>query len=155
MAHEAPPTNMANRRGMNHSCRDPGTLFEHLFFTEALKRGLVPFLPINPRQVQDCLVLNQSGKIYKVQVKGTHTTVVRSANCKRFCVQAVQGRTVKTPIDCTKIDILVAYIEPEDTYYIIPCIELEGVKSLWFYSHNPNSKGRLEKYRDRWDLFRV
>ena len=92
--------------------------------------------------------------MYKVQVKGTHTTVIENSGSRRFKIQPVQGRLDKTPIDCTKVDILVAYIEPEDAYYIIPCLEIERVKSLWFYSHNPKSKAKFEKYRNRWDLFR-
>ena len=61
----------------------------------------------------------------------------------------------KTPIDCTKVDIVAAYVEPEDTMYIIPCMELENIKSLWLYAHNPDSKGKFEQYIDRWDLFRA
>ncbi len=138
---------------MNSACVDPGALFEHIFFVEAMKRGLMPFLPMQPRQPQDSVVMNQAGKMYKVQVKGTHTTIVHHG-AKRFKIQPVCGNVKKTPIDCTKVDLLVAYIEPEDAFYIIPCLEIENVKSLWFYTHNPNSKAKFEKYRERWDLFK-
>jgi len=139
---------------VNSACLDPGTLFEHSFFVEAMKRGLVPFLPMQPRRPQDCIIMNQAGKMYKVQIKGTHTTVIESSGAKRFKIQPVQGSVHKTPLDCTKVDILVAYVEPEDAYYIIPCMEIENVKGIWLYSHNPKSKAKFEKYRDRWDLFR-
>jgi hypothetical protein len=39
--------------------------------------------------------------------------------------------------------------------YIIPCMDIERVKSIWLYSHNPKSKAKFEKYRDRWDLFKA
>ena len=137
---------------MNSACVDPGALFEHSFFVEAMKRGLVPFLPIPPRRPQDCIIMNPAGTMYKVQIKGTHTTV--NDTCKRYKIQPVQGRDTKRPIDCTKVDILVAYVEPHDAYYMIPCMEIERVKSIWLYSHNPDSKAKFEQYRDRWDLFR-
>ena len=96
--------------------------------------------------------MNQAGKMYKVQVKGTHTTITEKSGSKRFKIQPVQGSGHKTSLDCTKVDILVAYAE--DAYYIIPCMELENVKGIWLYSHNPKSKAKFEQYRDRWDLFR-
>lgn len=100
--------------------------------------------------------MNDAGTMYKVQVKGTSTPVLTgTGGSKRFKIQPVQGRDQKTPIDCTKVDLVVAYIEPEEAMYIIPCMEIERVKSLWFYSHNPDSKAKFEQYRDRWDLFRA
>lgn len=139
---------------MNTACVDPGALFEHSFFVEAMKRGLVPFLPIPPRRPQDCIIMNPAGKMYKTQVKGTHTTVIEKSGSKRFKIQPVQGKVEKKPIDCTKVDIVVGYVEPYNAYYIIPCMELERVKGIWLYSHNPDSKAKFEQYRERWDLFR-
>ena len=60
----------------------------------------------------------------------------------------------KMSIDCTKVDILAAYVEPVDKWYIIPCLELSGTKSVWFYPHHEGSKSKSAQYLECWDLFK-
>ena len=57
-----------------------GSLYEQTFFTEALARNLEVFTPLGDYLPQDCLVMNQAGKIFKVQIKGTKDKVFDKAN---------------------------------------------------------------------------
>ena len=52
-----------------------GNIYEQIFFTEALSHNLEIFTPLGDYLPQDCLVMNQAGKVFKVQIKGTEDKV--------------------------------------------------------------------------------
>jgi hypothetical protein len=131
-----------------------GSMYEYIFAVEAMRRGLHPFMPLEEHLAQDSLVMNDAGKTFRIQVKGTsHVTQESPTARKRYKIMSSTGAKTKRPIDCAKVDIVPSYIATEDLWYIIPCLELEGSTTFWLYNH-PDSKGRLEKWKERWDLFR-
>lgn len=133
-----------------------GTVYEYKFFSKILGLGYDLFIPAGDNLPIDCIIQNGAGKLYKVQIKGTaseNREGNRNANSKRYKVLAATGQSSKMSIDCTKVDILAAYVEPVDTWYIIPCLEI-GAKSVWFYPHIENSKSMTERYKEQWDLFK-
>ena len=134
-----------------------GSLYEQTFFTEALSRNLEVFTPLGDYLPQDCLVMNQAGKIFKVQIKGTKDKQFDKANkgLGRYMITTSTGRIKKETLDCTKVDILAAYIESIPTWYIIPCLEINQCIRISLYAHNPNSKAKHEKYREAWDIFKT
>lgn len=134
-----------------------GNLYEQTFFTEALTRNLEVFTPLGDYLPQDCLVMNQAGKIFKVQIKGTKDKVFDKANggLGRYMITTATGTSKKMTLDCTKVDILAAYIEAIPTWYIIPCLEINQAIRISLYAHNPSSKAKHEKYREAWDLFKT
>ena len=134
-----------------------GSLYEQTFFTEALSRNLEVFTPLGDYLPQDCLVMNQAGKIFKVQIKGTRDKQTDKSNggLGRYMITTATGRTIKETLDCTKVDILAAYIEAIPTWYIIPCLEVNQSVRISLYAHNPLSKAKHEKYREAWDLFKT
>ena len=134
-----------------------GSLYEQTFFTEALARNLEVFTPLGDYLPQDCLVMNQAGKIFKVQIKGTKDKQFDKANkgLGRYMITTSTGRIKKETLDCTKVDILAAYIESIPTWYIIPCLEINQCIRISLYAHNPNSKAKHEKFREAWDIFKT
>ena len=134
-----------------------GSLYEQTFFTEALARNLEVFTPLGDYLPQDCLVMNQAGKIFKVQIKGTKDKVIDKSNggLGRYMITTATGRSNKETLDCTKVDILAAYIESIPTWYIIPCLEINQCVRISLYAHNPLSKAKHEKFREAWDLFKT
>ena len=134
-----------------------GSLYEQTFFTEALSRNLEVFTPLGDYLPQDCLVMNQAGKIFKVQIKGTKDKQFDKANkgLGRYMITTSTGRIKKETLDCTKVDVLAAYIESIPTWYIIPCLEINQCIRISLYAHNPNSKAKHEKYREAWDIFKT
>ena len=129
-----------------------GTLYEAKFIVEALEHSLDPHSCPGEYMAHDFLVTNAAGKVFKTQVKGTQYCE-NDRKTRRFKVLATTGNKVKTQLDCTKVDLLAAYVEPCDTWYIIPCMQLSS-KTIWFYPSNPNSLGKYEKYKDKWNLFK-
>ena len=90
-------------------------------------------------------VLNCGNLFWRVQVKST----------ERFAESRyrVKGGGSHSDYQLGEIDFLVAYIVPVDIWYVVPIAAVVAHKSLRFYP-SPGSKGRLEKYRQAWRLFR-
>ena len=134
-----------------------GNLYEQIFFTEALARNLEVFTPLGDYLPQDCLVMNQAGKVFKVQIKGTKDKVFDKTNggLGRYMISTATGSNKKRTLDCTKIDVLAAYVEAIPTWYIIPCLEINQCVRISLYAHNPQSKAKHEKFREMWDYFKT
>ena len=126
-----------------------GTLFEQRFVLKCLEHGLHPFSPIEEGLPQDMLVMNTHNEVLRVQIKGTQTPV-KKWKTDRYKVTAGTGNSSKKAIDCDRIDIVIAHVDP-DIWYIIPCPEVKSV-AVWLYPHDPNSSGQYERFRDRWDF---
>ena len=130
-----------------------GTLYEHAFVVEALRRGLQPHMPVGDYMPHDIVVYNSEGVCFRVQVKGTSYLVKRPGNSPpRFKVVAKAGGNIK-PIDCSVVDIIAAYVAPVDTWYLVPCPVTESIRSLWLYPLSPDSSAKYEKYKEEWGVF--
>lgn len=132
-----------------------GNIYEQIFFTEALERNLEVFIPLGDYLPQDCLVMNQAGRSYKVQIKGTADKVHDKSRggLGRYMITTASGSTAKQTIDPTKVDVLAAYIEKLPTWYLIPSLAIDSAIRISLYPHNPDSKAKHEKFREDWGVF--
>ena len=126
-----------------------GSQYEAAFATQALKRGLDILEPYGDYMPYDVMVQNGDGRILRVQVKGTGNQIKTQPGYK---VIAASGNATKTPINPDEGDVLAAYVEPEDTWYVIPVVKLKGNVSVYL---NPNTKrnGRYEVWKEAWNVF--
>lgn len=134
-----------------------GSLYEQKYFASALEAGLEVFTPLGDYLPQDCLVMNSAGRIFKIQIKGTESKT-KDPNRKgvgRYQITTASGCAGKMSIDCTKVDIVVAYIEELDTFYHIPCIEIDGAKRISLYPHILNSKAKHERFKNNWSCYKI
>ena len=125
-----------------------GSQYEAAFVTQALKRGLDILEPYGD-YMPDLMVQNVDKRIQRVQVKGTSSQIKNKPGYK---VIAASGNATKTPINPEDVDVLAAYVEPEDCWYLIPVVKLTGNVSVYL---NPNSKvnGRYEVWKEAWNVF--
>jgi hypothetical protein len=128
-----------------------GTLSEQKFIVETMERGLEVLSPVGEHLPIDCVVMNRAGGMVRTQIKATYTKIT-SNGAERYGISAGQG-TSKKPIDCAKVDVVACFVDPFSKWYLIPCLELCENTRLWFYPHNPESKGKYEKYKDNWGIF--
>ena len=137
--------------------RRDGSLYEQIFFAEALKHGLEVFPPLGDYLPIDCLVMNSAGRVFKVQIKGTSKVTIcpKNKGSGRYKITASCGSLKKQPLDCTKVDVLAAFIEDLELWYLIPCMSLDNALTLGLYPNIPDSKGKHEKFRENWDLFKT
>ena len=129
--------------------RKEGHIYEQAFFTQALRKNLEVFIPLGDYLPQDCLIMNQAGKVFKVQIKGS------KVERNRYKISSSSGSGTKRSLDCTKVDILAAYCVEPDVFYLIPCMELDGSLTIGLCPQNPNSKAKFEKFKDNWSVFKT
>lgn len=133
-----------------------GSLYEQSFFLEALKNDLEVFAPIGDYLPQDCIVMNRAGRVFKVQIKGTACLIKTCKGGKgRYMITASSGNDMKKSIDCQKVDILAAYVDPTDSWYLIPSLQLDNAVRISLYPHNSNSKAKHEKFLENWEVFKI
>ena len=140
---------------MSRTHKRKSVSYEYQFFTRALEEDLDVFIPAGDYLHQDCLVMNGAGRVFKVQIKGTASAITENRSTPRYKIQACTGSANKVPIDCTKVDIVVAYIAPRNVFYVVPCLELAHTVGPWFYPDSQESKGKYEIYRENWGLFKA
>jgi len=138
---------------MTKNPKRKGYIYEQTFFTEALKHSLEVFTPLGDHLPVDCIIVNSAGKKFNVQIKGTEKSNESDKN--RYKISTSTGRVVKHPLDCTKVDIVAIFCADIDTWYLVPCMAIDGALTVAVYPHNPNSKAKHEKYRENWDIFKT
>jgi hypothetical protein len=87
-------------------------------------------------------ILDSGYCFWRVQVKSTQRPGSRGYRVK------IASYTL-APYDETQIDFLVAYLVPEDAWYVIPVKMLKGRNTLQFCPQG-RGKSRWEKYREGW-----
>jgi hypothetical protein len=83
---------------------------------------------------------------WRVQVKSAHCD---GTNGYSFHACGNVQSEVYTAKD---IDFLVAYIAPEDVWYVVPVAVFERIKSLKFFPSSRRRMSRFEKFREAWCL---
>lgn len=131
-----------------------GTLFEYIFITEALRRGLQPHIPVGDYLPHDVVVYDAAGICKKVQVKGTASGEIKGRGKNRRYRITNKVGSAHTLAAGSEYDVLAAYVAPWDYWYLIP-ISAVVSKAVWMYPWKKieDSKGRYEKYRNDWDIF--
>jgi len=121
-----------------------GELAELAFMRKAASRGYAVSKPWGDCERYDFVV--RAGKVFwRVQVKS-----VRSKKPQRphYCVKTADSH--KSPYSTDDIDFLVAYIFPEDAWYVFPATVVENRTALYI---NPTSKrSRHKQFREAWTL---
>ena len=86
-------------------------------------------------------------KLWRVQVKSAH----RMGKDRGYSFRAHGHSSVAYRED--EIDALVAYIVPEDAWYVFPAEVFGEMRSLKLFPCE-RKRSRYEKYREAWEIFR-
>jgi hypothetical protein len=99
--------------------------------------------------IYDLMVSNSAGRIQRVQVKGTSSQIKNKPGYK---VIAASGNLRKVPLNPDEVDVMAAYVEPCDVWYLIPVRKLDGGISVYL---NPATKvnAKYEVWREAWNVF--
>jgi len=122
-----------------------GEAAEAAFLARATHLGFTVCLPWGDSERYDSVVtLGQS--FLRVQVK----SATRFAET-RYRVKT--GGASGIPYTPSEIDFFVAYLVPEDLWYIIPIAAIGNRKGVRFYPHTRHpSRAHFERYREAWCL---
>ncbi len=132
-----------------------GEQAECAFIHAAMQRGLVAAIPLTNSAGYDVIVdtgrpfdprYRGPRRLWRVQVK----CALYAANHKlKVHAWRSAGRFLLSPRDA---DFLAAYVPSCGLWYIIPVTAITSA-SIYLHPHRKNSRGRFERFRERWDLF--
>jgi hypothetical protein len=120
-----------------------GEVAEAAFLAKASNLGFCVAKPWGESERYDFIV-DSGHHFWRVQVKSTH-----SRKRPSYRVRSVWGRT--HVYSATEIDFLVAYVAPEDLWYVIPVAEIGTRTDLCLRPHG-GSRTSFENYREAWCL---
>ncbi len=135
-------------RTIRRDCKRQGEMAELQFLAKASALGFVVAKPYGDSSRYD-FILDNGRRLVRVQVK----SVGKLNGAGLYRVHACNGRK-RVPFREDEIEAIVAYVIPEDAWYVIPIKALKGVDAFWLAPHIYRSKAKFENYRDAWHLLR-
>ena len=124
-----------------------GEVAESAFLHKAMELGLMVSKPWGDSSRYDFVVDTGEGLV-RVQVKST------GCLCEQRYAVAAHGSDPKVGYAPEEIDFLVAWVVPEDAWYVIPVGAFAPRRNLWLYPRGEHA-GQYEKYREAWELLGV
>ena len=122
-----------------------GEAAEAAFLARATRLNFCVCLPWGDSERFDSVVTRDHGFL-RVQVK---SATMYAGNRYRVKTAGASGAVYTS----AEIDFFVAYIVPEDIWYIIPIEAIGHRKGVRFYPHTRRkSRAQFEKYREAWCL---
>jgi hypothetical protein len=144
-----PSGNLNSAQTREITTKRRGELAEMAFHLKATQMGFRVFKPYGDSERYD-FILDSGKRLWTVQVKST-TTILNG----RYHVNS-HRRTNRGVVayDPSEIDVLVAYIIPEDAWFILPIQAILTRTSLLFCFKDDPKGGLYGAYREAWHLLR-
>ena len=126
-----------------------GELAELAFAHKAASLGFAVLKPYGDSERYD-LAIDAGHRLWRVQVKSAH----------RVCAQAGGGYHIRAhghqrkPYRADEIDLLVAYIVPENIWYVFPPSAFQNMKSMRLFPQRGKKTSKFEPFREAWSLLR-
>jgi len=129
--------------------KQAGTLYESMFKTEALKRGIAVSAPEGDYLPYDVIVDNGK-RLQRIQVKGTGS---KQSSGYKVTIGKGNSLSQKKARDKDSFDVLAVVVvaNGEHFWYLIPESAIGSNITLKVFL-NPDSRGKYEKYKHGWDL---
>jgi hypothetical protein len=127
-------------------CKHRGELAELAFMRRAAALGFAVAKPWGDSDRYD-VILRVRKVFWRVQIKSVWAKYRARTH---YRLKTTGASTV--PYSAEEIDFLVAYIFPEDAWYVFPVVVVENCQVMCI---TPESKrSRFNQYREAWDLMR-
>jgi hypothetical protein len=121
-----------------------GEMAEAAFLHKASRLGFAVAKPWGDSEPYD-LIVDGGGKLWKVQVKSAY----RAGEYGGYTFHAY-GNEHKKAYSLKDIDVLVAYIVPEDLWYVLPITVFRGIKGMKLFPSSRRRISKYEVYREAW-----
>ncbi len=125
-----------------------GEIGEAAFLAKASSMGWGVAKPWGDSDRYD-LIVDVGGRLLKVQVKSAHRVCAQPGGGYR--IRAHPHQRVSYRDD--EIDFLVAYIVPEDIWYVFPPSAFQNMKSMRLFPYKGKKMSKFERYREAWGAF--
>jgi len=90
-------------------------------------------------------VVDAGGRLWRVQVKSAY----RSERYGGYSFHA-HGNKKDAVYSAAQVDLLVAYVVPEDAWYVVPITVFRKIKSMRLFPGSRRRRSKFEKYREGW-----
>lgn len=138
----------AFRRGRPQLTRKQrGEMAEAAFVAKAASLGLCVSKPWGESSRYD-LIVDNGRRLMRVQVKSAH----RAGEYGGYTFHA-HGNTTRV-YRASEIDVLVAYVVPENAWYLFPVEEFRKYKSMKLFPVSRRRRSKFEKFREAWEAVR-
>jgi len=124
-----------------------GDIGEAAFVLKATQLGLRLAKPLSGKEGYDYIADN-GDHCHRIQVK----TTSKRASKGSYHVTTARGTRKNVPYKKGEIDVLVIYVEPEQTFYILSQKDLAGRVALSVPSTRRKHLGPFAQHHERWDL---
>lgn len=121
-----------------------GEVTELAFMHRAIALGFVVTKPWGDNTRYDFIV-DSAGHLTRVQVKSAAV-----AHAGSYRIGAASGQHRKHAYTRAHIDLLAAYVIPEDIWYLIPVSAFAPRKTIRLHPHRPSH--RFEQFREAWRM---
>ena len=135
---------VATRPGSNLNVERRGEAAEAAFLHKATLLGFSVAKPWGDSDRYD-FILENGAQSWRVQIKSAY---VRGSH--NYCIRASDSAHRKYRIG--EIDFVIAYVVPEDVWYVIPVHAFSQSATISLTPASPRRKSRFEKYREAWCL---
>lgn len=120
-----------------------GEISEAAFLAKAERLGYGVAKPWGDSDRYDFIV-DVRGRLWTVQVKSAYQAGQDGGYSFRLYGHSVGAYGED------EIDVLVAYIVPEDAWYVFPAEVFQGRRSVKLYGGSKRKRSKFEKYREAW-----
>jgi hypothetical protein len=121
-----------------------GELSELAFVYKAASVGFGVAKPYGDSERYD-FILDSGERLWRVQVKSAY----RGSEEGGYSFHA-HGNAHDEVYSAEEIDVLVAYVVPEDAWYVVPVEVFQTIKSMKLFPASRRRRSRFEKYREAW-----
>jgi hypothetical protein len=129
-----------------------GELVELAFLHKAVSLGFAVAKPYGDSERYDFIVDyrdNIDRKLLRVQVK---STALLHQGCYRIWCAYSRTRYSRAAYSRGQIDFLVAYIIPENAWYVFPVAVLGVRTCVKLFTQHRKTRSRFEEFREAWHL---
>jgi len=138
---------MGHPRGVGLTRKQRGEMAEAAFVAKAASLGLCVSKPWGESSRYD-LIVDNGRRLMRVQVKSAH----RAGEYGGYTFHA-HGNTTRV-YRASEIDVLVAYVVPENAWYLFPVEEFRKYKSMKLFPVSRRRKSKFEAFREAWGIMR-
>jgi hypothetical protein len=132
--------------------KERGEWVELLFMASAARLGLKVSRPHGDSSRYDVIV-EGGGKLYRVQVKSTTFTRNGCYECLCFWSRVSKKREAQQYSD-EQIDLVAAYVVPEDSWFLIPVSDLRTT-TLYLPPRERAKRSKYGRFLEAWHLLGV
>ncbi len=132
-------------RGLTRKRR--GEMAEAAFLHKASRLGFGVAKPWGDSDPYD-LIVDSGRSLWRVQVKSAY-------RCDKYGGYTfhAHGNEYRRAYSWKDIDVLVAYIVPEDLWYVVPVGVFGRIKGMKLFPVSKRRRSKFEVYREGWEFF--